>query len=105
MSEAPSLSVRALPVVTPVRVVCAVLLIAPFVALLWVSSYAKLTPSFIGIPFFYWYQLLWVIVSALMTGAAYALFTREEKQRKALRGAAAAAVETTGAALAGGDEA
>ncbi|RAG86309.1 hypothetical protein DN069_07355 [Streptacidiphilus pinicola] len=74
-----------LPLVTPVRVVCAVLLVAPFVALLWVNSYATLTPAFIGIPFFYWYQLLWVVLSALMTGLAYVLFTREERQRKAQR--------------------
>jgi membrane protein implicated in regulation of membrane protease activity len=80
-----------LPLVTPVRVICAVLLVAPFVALLWVSSYARLTPAFIGIPFFYWYQLLWVIVSALLTGVAYVLFTREEKRRKALTAEAGAA--------------
>ncbi|MEY9871824.1 membrane protein implicated in regulation of membrane protease activity [Streptacidiphilus sp. MAP12-33] len=81
----PQLPEARLALVTPVRVVCAVLLAAPFVALLWVGSYATLTPTFVGIPFFYWYQLLWVILSALMTGIAYVLFTREEKQRKALR--------------------
>jgi len=80
LSETPRL-----PLVTPVRVVCAVLLVAPFVALLWVDSYATLKPAFIGIPFFYWYQLMWVVLSALMTGLAYVLFTREEKQRKAQR--------------------
>ncbi|MEY9844046.1 DUF3311 domain-containing protein [Streptacidiphilus sp. MAP5-3] len=79
-----------LPLVTPVRVTCAVLLVAPFVALLWVSSYSRLTPAFIGIPFFYWYQLLWVILSALLTGVAYVLFTREEKRRKAEAKAGAA---------------
>ncbi|WP_042433040.1 DUF3311 domain-containing protein [Streptacidiphilus anmyonensis] len=73
------------PLVTPVRVVCAVLLAAPFVALLWVDSYATDKPALIGIPFFYWYQLMWVILSALMTGLAYVLFTREERRRKALR--------------------
>ncbi|SEK31206.1 DUF3311 domain-containing protein [Streptacidiphilus jiangxiensis] len=82
MSELPEAK---LPLVTPVRVICAVLLAAPFVALLWVGSYSTPTPAFVGIPFFYWYQLLWVVLSALMTGGAYVLFTREEKQRKALR--------------------
>ncbi|MEZ0066058.1 membrane protein implicated in regulation of membrane protease activity [Streptacidiphilus sp. MAP12-20] len=82
MSDLPT---RPLPLVTPVRVICAILLVAPFVALLWVNSYARLTPAFIGIPFFYWYQLMWVVLSALMTGLAYVLFTREEKQRKAFR--------------------
>ena len=49
------------PVVTPVRVVIALCLVAPFVAMLWVGSYAKVDPAFIGIPFFYWYQMLWVL--------------------------------------------
>ena len=30
-------------------------------AMLWVGSYAKVDPTFIGIPFFYWYQMLWVL--------------------------------------------
>ena len=77
-----------LPVVTPTRVACALLLLAPLVALLWVNSYARTSPSFIGIPFFYWYQLLWVIVSALLTGAAYLLIRREETRRgRVARGA------------------
>ena len=72
------------PLVTPTRVVCAFLLGLPFVALLWVSSYSRLTPAFIGIPFFYWYQLAWVIVSALFTAAAFVLIRREEAARKVL---------------------
>ena len=43
------------------RVVVALCLFAPFVAMLWVGSYAKIDPAFIGIPFFYWYQMLWVL--------------------------------------------
>ncbi|MEU0187895.1 DUF3311 domain-containing protein, partial [Streptomyces sp. NPDC006207] len=40
------------PVVTTTRAVAGVCLVIPFVAMLWVGSYAKLTPEFIGIPFF-----------------------------------------------------
>ena len=47
------------------------LLLAPFVAMMWVSSYNSLTPTFAGIPFFYWYQLLWVIIGAALTGIVY----------------------------------
>ena len=72
-----------LPLVTPTRIACAVLLAAPFVALLWVSSYSRLDPAFIGIPFFYWYQLAWVVVAALFTGVAYLLVRREEDRRRA----------------------
>ncbi|MEV0441527.1 DUF3311 domain-containing protein [Streptomyces spectabilis] len=74
------------PVVTPVRVVIAVCLVAPFVAMLWVSSYAKADPAFIGIPFFYWYQMLWVLISTVLTMIAYQLWQREQRARKAARG-------------------
>jgi membrane protein implicated in regulation of membrane protease activity len=47
------------------------LLLAPYVALLWVPFYAKLTPKLFGFPFFYWYQFLWVVLSALITLAVY----------------------------------
>ncbi|MFE1796999.1 DUF3311 domain-containing protein [Streptomyces sp. NPDC059517] len=73
------------PVVTPVRVVIAVCLIAPFVAMLWVGSYAKVDPTFIGIPFFYWYQMLWVLISTALTMTAYTLWNREQRARKAAR--------------------
>ncbi|HET7631159.1 MAG TPA: DUF3311 domain-containing protein [Gemmatimonadaceae bacterium] len=47
------------------------LLIVPFVGALWVPSYNSLTPTLWGIPFFYWYQLLWVILGAGITILAY----------------------------------
>ncbi|GGR68155.1 membrane protein [Streptomyces aureoverticillatus] len=71
--------------VTPVRVVIALCLVAPFVAMLWVSSYAKVDPAFIGIPFFYWYQMLWVLISTVLTMIAYQLWQRDQRARKALR--------------------
>jgi membrane protein implicated in regulation of membrane protease activity len=57
-------------------VVVAVLLAAPLVALLWVGSYNSETPRLWGFPFFYWYQLMWVILAAGCTSAAYLLLTR-----------------------------
>ena len=47
------------------------LLIVPFLGLLWPPLYAKTDPVLFGFPFFYWYQFLWVIVSALLTGIVY----------------------------------
>ncbi len=73
------------PAVTPERVLAGISLLVPIVALLWVSSYAKTGPEAGGVPFFYWYQLLWVPVSAVFTVAAYLLITRDEKARKASR--------------------
>jgi hypothetical protein len=55
------------------RVVVAVLLFAPFVIYLAVPSYAKVRPRLAGFPFFYWWQLLWVIITAILIGTAYAL--------------------------------
>ncbi|MEU9961928.1 DUF3311 domain-containing protein [Streptomyces sp. NPDC050982] len=78
------------PVVTPVRVVIAVCLIAPFVAMLWVGSYAKVDPTFIGIPFFYWYQMLWVFISTLLTMVAYKLWNRDQRARKSQKEGASA---------------
>ncbi|WP_329122605.1 DUF3311 domain-containing protein [Streptomyces sp. NBC_01465] len=71
------------PTVTPVRVIIALCLIAPFVAMLWVGSYAKIDPTFIGIPFFYWYQMLWVLISTALTMVAYKLWQRDQRARKA----------------------
>lgn len=48
-----------------------VLLILPFVAMMWVSSYNRIDPVLLGIPFFYWYQLLWVLLAAVITGIVY----------------------------------
>lgn len=78
MSNAPDTRRSA---VTPLRVVVALCLVAPFVAILWVSSYAKTGPAFIGLPFFYWYQLLWVIIAAALTAIAYLLWRYDQRSR------------------------
>ena len=87
MSEAPEVNRE--PVVTPLRVVIALCLSAPFVAMLWVGSYAKIDPTFIGIPFFYWYQMLWVLISTVLTVTAYKLWQFDQRGRKNQVGGAA----------------
>jgi hypothetical protein len=52
------------------------LLALPFVAMLWVPSYASVQPELLGVPFFYWYQFLWVIIGTVITGLVYALVRR-----------------------------
>ena len=52
------------------------LLIVPFVAMLWVPSYAAATPALGGVPFFYWYQFLWVIITVALTAVVYAFGDR-----------------------------
>lgn len=44
----------------------AILLLIPFVGLLWVPFYNRIDPTLFGLPFFYWYQLLWVPVTAFL---------------------------------------
>ncbi|MEU1817399.1 DUF3311 domain-containing protein [Streptomyces roseifaciens] len=81
MTEPPEGGRRA--VVTLPLAVAGLCLAVPFVAMLWVDSYARTAPAFIGIPFFYWYQMLWVPVSTLLTVVAYVLVRRQERTRKA----------------------
>ena len=52
------------------------LLLIPFVAILWVPFYVGGAPELAGIPFFYWYQFLWVLISAAITAIVYVI-TRE----------------------------
>ena len=56
--------------------VIAVLLAAVLVGTLWVPFYNRTTPAWGGWPFFYWYQLLWVPVVALVSWCAYLLSKR-----------------------------
>ena len=47
------------------------LLLIPFVGLLAVPLYNTDMPELFGFPFFYWYQLIWVPVTALLTWIVY----------------------------------
>lgn len=40
------------------------LLLIPYVAMMWVPSYNRIEPEIWGIPFFYWYQMLWIVLGA-----------------------------------------
>ncbi|KIL39826.1 hypothetical protein SD70_17300 [Gordoniibacillus kamchatkensis] len=48
-----------------------ILLLIPFIATLWPPFYAGNEPRLAGIPYFYWYQFLWVIISAILTAIVY----------------------------------
>jgi hypothetical protein len=52
-------------------VLAGILLAIPIVALCWVSTYARETPRLGGVPFFFWYQFLWVFITAGLTYAAH----------------------------------
>lgn len=69
---------------TTAYVAAGILLAAPFVALLWVNSYAKDEPRLWGFPFFYWYQLMWVVITSALTYVAYRLVRGTERTRAQL---------------------
>ncbi|MGH2868136.1 MAG: DUF3311 domain-containing protein [Solirubrobacteraceae bacterium] len=47
------------------------LLLLPFLALLYPPLYAHVTPRLFGIPFFYWYQAVWLVLTAGITTLVY----------------------------------
>lgn len=47
------------------------LLVLPFAATLFPQLYASGGPDLFGIPFFYWYQFVWIVLSGVFTGAVY----------------------------------
>ena len=54
------------------------LLLGESLVILIPSIYGRATPKLFGIPFFYWFQLLWIIVGMVVTGIAYLLIVRAE---------------------------
>jgi hypothetical membrane protein len=67
-------STRALPVGT--KILVAVLLLIPMLALALVPVYSEETPKLLGFPFFYWYQLVWVVLASVFTYAAFLVIKR-----------------------------
>ena len=49
------------------------LLLLPFAGTLWVPLYDRLEPALFGIPFFYWYQIAWIVLGSLLIGAVLLL--------------------------------
>jgi uncharacterized membrane protein len=47
------------------------LFLVPFIALLYPPFYNMAQPELIGVPFFYWFQLASIIVTAVITLVAY----------------------------------
>jgi hypothetical protein len=47
------------------------LFVLQFAVALWPPLYNRAEPYLVGIPFFYWFQMLWVIVSAVLTALVY----------------------------------
>jgi hypothetical protein len=69
-------------------VIAGVLLSMAILLPLMPQTYSFNAPALGGMPFFYWYQLLWVPLSAALSGVAYWLVNTEDRRRRAVaRGA------------------
>ncbi len=68
--------VRPLPLPRAVQLQVGVLLAIPLLALLIVPIYSRTTPKVGGWPFFYWYQLVWVVLASAFTYTAHRLVYR-----------------------------
>ena len=71
-------------------IVITIVLVAALIGTLWVPFYNRLTPALGGFPFFYWYQLLWVPIVAILSAIAY-LLTRWTQRNTTAASAAARA--------------
>jgi hypothetical protein len=54
------------------------LLLLPFVGTLLPFIYNRASPPLFGLPFFYWYQLAWVVVTSLLLGVIAFVFRRRD---------------------------
>ncbi|MBV9890174.1 MAG: DUF3311 domain-containing protein [Rhizobacter sp.] len=47
------------------------LFVLEFALALWPPLYNRIEPTWLGLPFFYWYQLLAVVICAVLTAIVY----------------------------------
>jgi membrane protein required for beta-lactamase induction len=57
------------------------LLILPVAGVLWVPLFNRIEPAVFGIPFFYWWQLLWIVLCTVCIGIVYLAEHRAEATR------------------------
>jgi hypothetical protein len=72
VAQAPRVAVQ------PGRPAMRVLLLVPFVGLLWVPFYNFEVPELFGFPFFYWYQFAWVPICSILIWLVYRSRTPDE---------------------------
>jgi uncharacterized protein DUF3311 len=52
-------------------IVISLILLAPFIGLLYPQWYSKVDPQLSGIPFFVWYQFAWLIFGTVLLVVVY----------------------------------
>jgi len=53
------------------RTLWKLLLVSPYLGLCFPQMYARATPVLLGFPFFYWYQLAWVLLASAIMAIVY----------------------------------
>jgi len=68
-------------------IITGILLAIAIILPLTVPIYARQAPELFGMPFFYWYQMLWVLIDAGLLWICYRLIVTEDRRRRdAVRG-------------------
>ena len=60
------------------------LLLVPYGAVLWVPFYNSVDPSAFGFPYFYVYQMTWVLITSLIVAIVY-VATRQAPTKRSPR--------------------
>jgi uncharacterized membrane protein len=76
--------------ITPLRLFATFCVLAPTIAVIAVPTYNSATPKLGGFPFFYWYQLLLVVITGILMVAAYWAMKLDARRRKEFRASAEA---------------
>ena len=58
-------------------VIAGLLLAIPTIVLLILPMYNRVNPTFLGLPFFYWFQGLWLFIAAFMYVGAATIISRK----------------------------
>lgn len=56
--------------------IAGILMVIPFFAYIILPVYDRVDPTLAGVTFFYWYQTLWLAISAVLFGVAAFLIGR-----------------------------
>ena len=60
-----------------------ILLLLPYVFMvLGFDIYDRVNPQLGGLPFFYWYQLVWIFIAAILTFTVYLVESKEYERKK-----------------------
>ncbi len=49
------------------------LFLIPFIGTLIPPFYSKMNPQLFGLPYFYWYLILWILITGIIGGIVYFL--------------------------------